>query len=513
MIENLIAFQNDVFWTIVVGFIIAFILAFAIGANDTANSFGTSVGSKVLTLHMAYILASIFESLGAALLGYKVTDTMRKGVIDLSVYQGKEHELMLGQLSVLTGCGAWLLIATAFKLPVSTTHSIVGSTIGYSLLLHGTQGIHWSKITNIFMSWILSPVLSGIVSILFYIFLSHAVLRRAHPLKCGLMLLPFLYFLCISVNIFAIVYDGTSYLGFDKWAGWQVLVLSCGMGLVIAIIVQVFVSHRIKRWIIATTPLDENENESEVQVVINASKGSHHHHHHAPTPRPIIKAANSDSMRALINDDGNHKQHSPSPPAIIATKVESKQVKAGNYLLSIIRFEGIEDQRAAKLFNFLQILTACFGGFAHGGNDVSNAIAPLVSLYAIYSEGSVNQVGQTPVFLLIFGAAGMCVGLWILGHRVIYTVGENLTKITPPSGFAIEFGAAVTVLVASKFGLPISSTQCKIGSVVAVGLVQSSKSSVEWHTFRNIAMSWIITLPVTGALSALVMFGLRAFAL
>jgi sodium-dependent phosphate transporter len=250
MIENLIAFQNDVFWTIVVGFIIAFILAFAIGANDTANSFGTSVGSKVLTLHMAYILASIFESLGAALLGYKVTDTMRKGVIDLSVYQGKEHELMLGQLSVLTGCGAWLLIATAFKLPVSTTHSIVGSTIGYSLLLHGTQGIHWSKITNIFMSWILSPVLSGIVSILFYIFLSHAVLRRAHPLKCGLMLLPFLYFLCISVNIFAIVYDGTSYLGFDKWAGWQVLVLSCGMGLVIAIIVQVFVSHRIKRWII-----------------------------------------------------------------------------------------------------------------------------------------------------------------------------------------------------------------------------------------------------------------------
>ncbi|GMS96420.1 hypothetical protein PENTCL1PPCAC_18595 [Pristionchus entomophagus] len=474
---------------LVMGGLIAFVLAFAIGANDTANSFGTSVGSKVVTLYQAYMLASFFETLGAVLIGHKVTDTMRKGVIDIDQYANKTAELLYGQISILSGCGAWMLLATFFKLPVSTTHSIVGATIGFSLVVSGTSGIHWHKILRIFASWIVSPLLSGVVSICFFVLVDHLVLRKSNPLRSGLVVLPFLYFIAVSFNVFAIVYEGSEFLHFDKLPLWTVALLSLGLGLLVAAIVALFVAPYLRKKIVAESAVDS-----------------------APSTANSVELGSvAQSKAALLEYE--HKQtklngasNGSHAPNAVAPTVSSHKAP------TFFRSHKPEDPQAAKLFSFLQVMTACFGGFAHGGNDVSNAIAPLVSLWAIYWEGTSKQEMHTPWYLLFYGAFGMCVGLWLLGHRVIYTVGENLTKITPPSGFAIEFGAAVTVLLASKMGLPISSTQCKVGSVVAVGLAQASHS-VRWHTFRNICLSWIVTLPVAGLLSAMVMLMFRYFAL
>ncbi|VDK41989.1 unnamed protein product [Anisakis simplex] len=607
MIDAVAAFQHEMLWTIIIGFFIAFILAFAIGANDTANSFGTSVGSKVLTLHQAYLLASFFETMGSALLGYKVTDTMRKGVIDLAVYNNSEAELMFGQISVLSGCGAWLLIATFLKLPVSTTHSIVGATLGYSLIARGTNGIRWWPIVRIFLSWFISPILSGMVSIVFYIVIDHSVLRRNRPLHCGLLLLPVLYFICVAVNVFAILYDGSAFLGLDKLPFWSILCLTFGCALIVAIIVQFFVAPRLKRRILgklsnasctqykstvneaqsysntgvelksalpSTTTLDRNATNSQSQLVFKLSlmplaparvnelqlshlysKENYRTWESYSGTRALLQYENGrqNSPDCTTVDVGNSNQYCNGFEAVNSNiSSHSHLVLGANTIRPTNSIEGFfrstkpEDPQASKLFSFLQVMTACFGGFAHGGNDVSNAIAPVVSLYAIYQEMSVLQTSSTPVWLLLYGAGGMCMGLWLLGHRVIYTVGENLTKITPPrccyvnnhsmkcyiqykmslqilrrffihvlklnwakirpplafswpeiSGFAIEFGAAVTVLASSKLGLPISSTQCKVGSVVAVGMVQRARA-VKWSTFRNISLSWLVTLPVTG---------------
>ena len=134
--------------------------------------------------------------------------------------------------------------------------------------------------------------------------------------------------------------------------------------------------------------------------------------------------------------------------------------------------EDCDTPDVAQVFRSLQILTSCFGSFAHGANDVSNAIGPLIAMYLIYMQGNVFQVGEVPFYLLLFGGSGISVGLWVLGSRVIKTIGKDLTPVTPSSGFTIELTASLTVLIASKLGFPISTTHCKVGSVVSLGWIR-----------------------------------------
>uniref|UniRef100_A0A0R3PYF0 Phosphate transporter n=1 Tax=Angiostrongylus costaricensis TaxID=334426 RepID=A0A0R3PYF0_ANGCS len=399
---------------------LAFALGIGLGANDVSNTFGTSVGSGVLTppqvriLHerflkieaYAYTLASIFITLGSILIdesftikhiglvffpsdhtsfsarqfllkGWSVTDMMRKGVVDVTEYLRHPDELMLGQVAILGGTAAWLGITTAVQMPVSTTHALMGSTLGFSLVLRGTEGVNWDEILKI---------TSTVVEI-------DAVRQSS--------------FKTVQLN----------------------------------------------------------------------------------TPTKVSEFSGSDSVLSVIG---------------------CNEVSSYSGLRSIIKWllpdvTRIDDEKTVQLFSSIQVFTACFAGFATGANDVSfktyevslsNVIAPVATLVAIYKDKSAKQDAEVPIYVLLYGVVAICIGLWTLGYRIISTVGSRVSHINPASGFTIEFGAAMTTLIASKFGLPISTTQCLVGSVVFVGSVRSGEG-VNWTVFRNIVITWLSTLPAS----------------
>lgn len=666
-------YSTEILWIVIIGFIIAFVLAFGIGANDVANSFGTSVGSGVLSLKAACILATFCEISGAVLIGYKVSDTMRKGILEVTLYDNNEKELMLGCLAALASSACWLLVATFLKLPISGTHSIVGSTIGFSLVAHGTQGLQWMTLATIVGSWFISPVLSGIMSTFLFWLIRKYILRANNALKAGLFSLPLFYGVTVFVNVLSIVLDGPKLLYMDNIPWWIALLASLAVGVVVAILIQIFVVPAQKKKILKRTtqgnkpvkftlegstesspsgspkrnrrPLSlvcegkqlpaitettelvslttsspkENgfsELNTKKSVDINYAKTCNTlppNGNYKIDPEIIRKAENLLGKTSLDNTDltitslnyidetqngiasntkylqnffeqknqilqesfNNNKDlqsfngKTPSPNSdstlpisevpnnivnnkneLLPNKNELKNIESEISLELMISStlspnsskvplieckdsqgpskpsakDDEESEEVSALFSFLQILTATFGSFAHGGNDVSNAIGPLIALYMVYKEGSVLQKSETPISILIYGGIGISVGLWLWGRRVIETIGNDLTKITPSTGFTIEIGAAFTVLLASKIGLPISTTHCKVGSVVFVGYFSSKKTpasvqdeerneiadnapkAVDWHLFRNIVYAWVVTVPVAALLSAGIMF-------
>ncbi|XP_001353940.2 sodium-dependent phosphate transporter 1-B [Drosophila pseudoobscura] len=660
-------FSPDLLWMVVIGFLIAFILAFGIGANDVANSFGTSVGSGVLTIRQACVLATICEVSGAVLIGYKVSDTMRKGILEVGMYEGYEEVLMLGCVSALASSAVWLLVATFLKLPISGTHSIVGSTIGFSLVARGVEGLKWSTLGTIVGSWFISPVMSGIVSILLFLAIRRFILRAQEPLKAGFRSLPIFYGVTFFINVISVVLDGPKLLYMDNIPTWIALSASLGLSLLVVVLTQLVIvplqRRKIEKRLRAENPVKFNFEDSvesspsgspkkqrrplslvsegkplpaiaEITELVSLSDNSPKTFKLAPfglaaknnnapgeeykiDPQLIKKAEdllgkasldNTDLTITSLNFIDEQQQHQQQQQQngrklqecfkrVQSPKEEHKsqqQVasgvpaaaavagaggKATNNNLQVVESAGSldlmisstlspnsskvplieskealneqedefkraagrrassaeETQEISMLFSFLQILTATFGSFAHGGNDVSNAIGPLIALYMIYREGSVMQQAESPIYILIYGGIGISVGLWLWGRRVIETIGNDLTKITSSTGFTIEIGAAITVLLASKIGLPISTTHCKVGSVVFVGHVSSAgrkknpaqgkkefhsgtekpaqkpavpmeDGSVDWHLFRNIAYAWIVTVPVTALLSAGMMY-------
>lgn len=394
-----------------------FFMAWGVGANDVANAMGTSVGSRALTIKQAIIIAIIFESAGAFLAGGQVTDTIGKELLNSNGMAQQPELLIYGMLAALLAAGTWLAIASHYGWPVSTTHSIIGAIWGFGSICIGMDAINWQVFTNILLSWILTPVLAGIIAYILFYSVQKTIFDTATPFINAKKVVPFYIFLVSFVIILVTLLQGITVLGLD---------IPFKYDIILSIVLSALATF-IGWFILRNYKIDPN----------------------AP-----------------------YKQ----------------------------RYQMVE-----KIFAVLMIFTACAMAFAHGSNDVANAIGPLAAVVTIVKTGSINSDSlHIPIWVMAVGAIGIVTGLTMYGHRVMATIGTNITQLTPSRGFAAQLATASTVILASGFGLPISTTQTLVGAILGVGFARGM-GALNVSVVRNILMSWIVTVPA-GAILAILYF-------
>ncbi len=380
-------------YMLVIAAMIGGYMAINIGANDVANNIGPAVGSGALTMGAAIVLAVIFESAGAIIAGGDVVGTIKKGIINPELIEDTNTFVWLMIAALLSGA-IWLNVATAFGAPVSTTHSIVGGVLGAGVAAGGFGIADWSQVSAIVASWLISPVLGGAIAAGFLYLIKRSITyqedmlmaaRRVVPLLVALMVWTFATYLMLK--------------GFKKI--WKVdLATALVVGLGIATLIYAIV-------------------------------------------RPVIAKA------TLQMDNGT---------------------RAVN-----------------RLFTIPLIVAAAMLSFAHGANDVANAIGPLAAINDALLNGGIVKEASIPLWVMLIGAFGIAFGLTLYGPKLVRTVGSEITDLDQSRAFCIAMSAAITVIFASQFALPVSSTHIAVGGVFGVGFLREYVKAVyarEVHTIK-----------------------------
>ncbi len=408
--------------------LIAVYVAWNLGANDVANSMGTSVGSKAVTLTQAVVIAGILEFLGAVIFGRNVSSTIATQVVNPQIFAPQPQIFLWGMISVLIASGLWLQIATIKGLPVASSHAVIGAIAGFAWVAFGQGAINWQSIGKICAGWLVTPLLSGMISILIFSLLARSLFEKKSP------------------------------SALQEWIPW----LSSGIVALFGIIVFPGLwQHEIFQNLSLNQKLPEHD------------------------------------LSILLGGIG----------AITLT------IYAWQVLQRLTKANLSEADITEKIMAKFQVVSACFVAFAHGSNDVGNAIAPLAAILDVLKTGKVPLANiSIPFWVLCLGGLGIVGGLAVQGKKVISTIGDNIFALVPSTGFCAEISTAATILLASRIGLPVSTSHALVGSVIGIG-IWKNKSALKWQTVRSIVGAWVITIPAAAALSAIIFIGLRHFSL
>ena len=365
-------------YLLVIAAMIGGYMALNIGANDVANNVGPAVGSKALTLTGAIIIAGIFEAAGALIAGGDVVSTIKSGIINPGMIADTDTFIWLMMAALLAGA-IWLNIATAVGAPVSTTHSIVGGVLGAGIAAGGIDIAHWDKVGQIVASWIISPVLGGIIAAFFLYLIKRTITYKSDISLAAKKMVPILVAIMTWAFCTYLILKGLKKI-------WHTdFLTACTIAAILAIIIYIIIK-----------PL-------------------------------IAKAADK------VNND-----------------------KYG----------------VNKLFTVPLIFAAALLSFAHGANDVANAVGPLAAINEAIMHGGITQKASIPLWIMLVGAMGIVLGLALYGPKLIRTVGSEITELNQIRAFSIAMAAAITVIIASQLGLPVSSTHIAVGGVFGVGFLR-----------------------------------------
>ncbi|KAL3431522.1 phosphate transporter [Aspergillus tetrazonus] len=533
------------------------------GANDVANAYATSVAARTLKMWHVGILAAITEFVGAVALGDRVTDTIKSGIITPDRFIGNPGAYMLAMGCAEVGSAAWLTTATFLGWPVSTTQSIIGALVGVGFATQADITWEWTggSVSQTAASWGVAPGIACGFSAIIFGSLKYLVLEREDPFKWGLRLIPWYIaltggILALFITIEAPTAPSLEEFGAGKAVG---IILGCFFGcLFVGYVFFMPYFHRrlVKRdprvrfYHIPLGPLLLTENPPlyfprEGEWAITNHYEDAYGEVRAGGQQTITAAVAgsvlppADGKEARDTDIERQPDSLASSPEIAPKKriIEPEErfldpvrdLSWGNprKWLGYIKYallQGVTrdvithdsqllrdihararryDDRVEHMWTYCQVVSAMMMSIAHGSNDVANAVGPWAGSYHTFNSGSVETEASTPVWFLVIAGLLLGGGFWFYGYHIMRALGNKITQMSPTRGFATELGAATTVLLASRLGLPVSTTQCLTGAAIGVALMNYDLAAINWRQIAFIFSGWVLTLPCAGLISGL----------
>ncbi|MCW1687779.1 inorganic phosphate transporter [Campylobacter jejuni] len=459
-------------------------MAFNIGGNDVANSFGTSVGAKTVTIKQALIIAAVFELSGAIFAGAEVTKTIRSGIV---IFPNSLDPMLfvIIMLAALLSSGVWIFIATKKGLPVSTTHSIVGGIVGASIMMgllkfDGIQTlsmVKWSEILRIAISWVASPLLGGIVAYIIYSYIDKKILKPSEKLNDDLK----------NIKKERKKFKEELFLNLKTKSQEEQIKELSAIALDEEEQENNFYRNKMKEF-------KEQEKDIDIYSILK-------------THMPIIACIAAAIISAMFLFKG---LNNVSTLDILQNFWIIGIIGTISYVVTFAIVKIVKktelNKTTDRIFSWFQIFTASSFAFSHGANDIANAIGPFAAILDVLKNGTINATSPVPFAALAMFGVALVVGLWFLGKEVITTVGSKLATIRPTTGFSAELGASIVILLATQFGIPVSSTHILIGAILGIGVYNKNAN---WIMMKPIGLAWIITLPAAGIMAALVFLGFK----